>query len=245
MKQQKPKPSVETLHEYDELKAKLNEQGLLADELEQTINKLYVFYENYDFNNYEFEDPATGKKGVKDPAGKVLVPAEYDEFGYIGDPYSPTVSHIAAKKDDKWGIVSADGIATVLCEFRFDHLFWHPFTALYIACWDGVVDHFGFVTKTGEIFIPHVLTRLHEPDNDFMPLEGDGKFGAFDLRTARFLLPEYDRIDCGPEQNVLFVKDGVEGYVIEETDEFVPKQLFEADEDRYGDAYVYNTYLND
>ena len=106
-------------------------------------------------------------------------------------------------------------------------------------------DKFGFVSKTGEVVIPHVLTRLYEPVNDFMLLEDEGKFGALDTDTFSFVLPEYDSVDCAPEQDVIFVKDGIEGYVIEETGEFVPKTQFEADDDKYGDAYVYNTYIND
>jgi len=95
----------------------------------------------------------------------------------------------------------------------------------------------------GKEFIPNVLTQLYEPCNDFMLLESDGKFGALDVRTSCFVLPEYDKVDCEPEEDILFHKDGVLGYVIEDTGEFVPKDQFEENE-KYADAYIYNARVN-
>ena len=115
---------------------------------------------------------------------------------------------------------------------------------MYQACWDGVKGKFGFVTKYGKVFIPNILTQFYEPWNDFILLEADGKFGALDVRTFHFVLPEYDQIDWDPDEDVVFHKDGVEGYVIEDTGEFVPKDQFEEDE-KYDGAYVYNTIINE
>jgi hypothetical protein len=173
----------------------------------------------------------------------VLVPAEYDGFTFVGDHDVFPLSHMAAKKGDKWGVVMADGTNAVLCDFRFDLLIWNAYTDLYEACWDGVRDKSGLVNKEGKVFIPNVLTTYYEPWNDFMLLESDGKYGALDVRTFHFVLPEYDDVDCDPDEDVIFHKDGVAGYVVEETGEFVPKDQFEED-DKYSDAYVYNTYVN-
>ena len=41
---------------------------------------------------------------------------------------------------------------------------------------------------------------------------------------------------------MIFVKDGVKGYVVEETGEFVSVEQYEEDE-KYADAYVYNTFI--
>ena len=71
----------------------------------------------------------------------------------------------------------------------------------------------------------------------------DGKYGALDVRTFFFVLPEYDDVDWEPDEDVIFHKDGVAGYIIEETGEFVPKEQFEED-DKYAEAYVYNTNIN-
>ena len=241
--QKLPRPSVEKLNEFDELCKLTHATELGSEQYQDLLDKVNDIITSYDLSNYIFEDPATGKKGVKNPAGVVLVPANYDEFNFVGDHSNFTVSHIAAQKDGKYGVVTADGTGRVLCDFRFDYLQWYPYTGLYLARWDGVKEKFGMVNKEGKEFIPNVLTQLYEPWNDFMLLESDGKFGALDTSTFFFVMPEYDNIDAEPEELVVFHKDGVEGYVIEETGEFITKEQYEDDE-QYVDAYVYNTNLN-
>ena len=241
--QKLPRPSVEKLNEFDELCKQTHATELGSEQYQDLLDKVNDIIASYDLNNYIFEDPVTGKKGVKNPAGVVLVPANYDEFNFVGDHSYFTVSHVAAQKDGKYGVVTADGTDKVLCDFRFDYLQWYPYTGLYLARWDGVKEKFGMVNKEGKEFIPNVLTQLHEPWNDFMLLESDGKFGALDTNTFFFVMPEYDNIDADPEELVVFHKDGAEGYVIEETGEFITKEQYEDDE-QFVDAYVYNTNLN-
>ena len=238
-----PRPSVETLNEFDELCKKSQDPQLTSEQYQEVINHVNEIIETYNLDNYVFTDPATGKKGVKNPAGQVLIPAEYEDFTFVGDHHVFPLPHMAAKKNGKFGVVAADGTGTVLCDFRFDLLLWSPFTGLYEACWDGVKGKSGFVTKEGKVFIPNILTRQYEPWNDFMLLEADGKFGALDVSTFNYVLPEYDQIDAEPDELVVFHKDGIEGYVIEETGEFITKQQYE-DDDRYADVYVYNTNIN-
>lgn len=239
-----PRPSAETFRKYNELCEKTRDSQLTNEQYQELIDKVNDIILSYDLNNYDFTDPNTGKKGVKNPAGEVLVPAEYDAFGFMGDHNCFTVSYIAAKKDGKWGVVTVDGTGTVLCDFRFDHLEWNPFAGLYIACWDGIKDKFGLVNKEGKVFISNVLTKIYEPTNDLIVLESNGKYGALDVSTFFYVLPQYDDIDADPDELVVFHKDGVEGYIVEETGEFITKEQYEEDE-KYTDAYVYNTYIND
>ena len=70
-----------------------------------------------------------------------------------------------------------------------------------------------------------------------------GKFGALDVSTMCFVLPQYGKADWEPDTNVIFYKDGASGYVVEDTGEFVPVDQFEDDE-KYDDAYVFNTNIN-
>ena len=107
--QKLPRPSVEKLNEYDELCKKLCDQQLTDEQSEELMDQLNDIIGEYDLRNYTFDDPATGKIGVKNPAGIEMVPAEYDDFNFIGDNNFFTVSHMAAKKDGKWGVVMADG----------------------------------------------------------------------------------------------------------------------------------------
>ena len=240
---QLPRPSVETLNVFDTLKI-LSKDTLTLEEEEKVTTILNELLNSYDWSNYEFTDPETGMKGVKNPAGEVLVPAEYEDFSFVGDHDMFVLPHIAAKKNGKYGVVTTDGTGKVSCDFRFDLLVWDPFTSLFEAYWDGVKDKFGLVNKHGKVFIPNVLTRSYEPWNDFILLEGDGKFGALDARTFNFVLPEYDKVDTDDEEFVIFHKDGVAGYVNEETGEFVSKEQYDADEEKYGDAYYFNTFIN-
>ena len=245
MKEEKqlPRPSIEVLNQFDELCKKTHDQKLTRAQEEELMNKMNDIITSYDLNNYVFDDPATGKKGVKNPAGVVMVPAEYDDFTFVGDHHMFTLPHMAAKKDGKWGVVTADGTNQVLCDFRFDVLIWNAYTGLYDACWDGVKGKHGMVCKDGMVFIPNVISRIYVPWNDFMLLEADGKYGALDVSTFFFVLPQYDEVDWDPDEDVVFHKDGVKGYIIEDTGEFVPIEQYEEDE-KYADTYVYNTRIN-
>ncbi|ADE81699.1 hypothetical protein PRMUPPPA20_08610 [Xylanibacter ruminicola] len=238
-----PRPSVEKLNEFDELCKQTHATDLSSEQYQSLIDQVNDIIVSYDLSNYVFENPATGKKGVKNPAGVVLVPADYDEFNFVGDHNIFTVSHIAAKRGGKYGVVTTDGTGKALCDFRFDYLQWYPYAGLYLARWDGVEGKFGMVNKDGKVFIPNVLTKLYDPWNDFMLLESDGKFGGLDISTFFFVMPEYDNIDAEPDELVVFHKGGVEGYIVEETGEFITKEQYEDDE-QYVDAYVYNTYVN-
>jgi hypothetical protein len=235
-----PRPTVELLNQFDLLREKLTDTQLSDDDCDEVMGQINDLLDAYDWTNYEFIDPATGLRGVKNPVGEVLVPAAYDFFNFMGDHFTFRLSHMAAEKDGKYGIVAADGTGRVISDFHFDYLIWDPFIHLYKGFWDGVKEKFGLVTPEGEVLIPNILTRGYLPWNSFVCLEADGKFGAFDIDTRQFVLPEYDGIASEPEENVLFVKDGIEGYVIEETGEFVPKDQFEND-DKYADACVFTS----
>lgn len=235
-----PRPTVELLNQFDLLREKLTDTQLSDDDCDEVMGQINDLLDAYDWTNYEFIDPATGLRGVKNPVGEVLVPAAYDFFNFMGDHFTFRLSHMAAEKDGKYGIVAADGTGGVICDFRFDYLIWDPFIHLYKGFWDGVKKRFGLVIPEGEVLIPNILTKGYLPWNSFVCLESDGKFGAFDIDTRQFVLPEYDGIASEPEENVLFVKDGIEGYVIEETGEFVPKDQFEND-DKYADACVFTS----
>ena len=237
-----PRPDMEKLNEYDQLREQLCSSQLTDEQLQDVINKLNDLMESYDWDIYAFDNPETNKKGVKNPAGETIVPAEFDDVSLVDNSTYGTVSHIAAMKGGKWGIVAADGTGKALCDFRFDTIQWYPFAGLYIARWNGIEDKFGFVTSEGNELIPNVLTAFYEPWNGFMQIESNGKYGALDVRTGHYVLPEYDNILGAPDDNILFIKDGIEGYVIEETGEFVPKDLFHNDE-KYNDAFVFNAYV--
>jgi len=238
-----PRPTVNQLNEYDHLSAMLKNPDLRGDAYDDTIDRINQLVSSFDWNNYEFTDPTTGLKGVKNAAGQILVPAQFEGFTILGDHHVFDLKHLAAKKNGKFGVVKADGTGETLCDFRFDILIWDAYTGLYHGCWDGVKGKFGYVTIDGKVFIPNIITKFYEPWNDFILLEADGKFGALDCSTMCFVLPQYDKVDCEPDTDAVFYKDGVAGYVVEDTGEFVPVDQFE-DNEKYDNAYVFNTNIN-
>ena len=68
-----PRPTVEQLNEFDQLKAKLRDSELQGADYDEVVAKSNELISSYDWNNYEFTDPATGKKGVKNAAGQILL----------------------------------------------------------------------------------------------------------------------------------------------------------------------------
>ena len=227
------RPSMEVLNEYDKLEKKFLERGMTDEQLNEVMEKLNAIVDAYDLTNYVFEDPA----------GQILVPAEYEGFTFEGDCYASRMSQVAAMKNGKYGIVAADGTGRVICDFRFDLLKWYHYAGLYIAWWDGDESHFGLVNPKGEVVVPNVMEKYYESMNGFMPLERDGKFGGIDTSTGYFVMPEYDSVEGDIDENMIFHKEGVEGYVVEETGEFVPKEVFEEDE-KYDGVLVYNMFVD-
>ena len=91
-----PRPTVEQLNEYDQLSAKLSDSQLQGAAYDEVINKLNDLISSYNWDNYEFVDPVTGKKGVKNAAGQILVPADFDDFTFLGDHHVFNLPHLAA-----------------------------------------------------------------------------------------------------------------------------------------------------
>ena len=61
-----PRPTVEQLNEYDQLSAKLSDSQLQGAAYDEVINKLNDLISSYNWDNYEFVDPVTGKKGCQE-----------------------------------------------------------------------------------------------------------------------------------------------------------------------------------
>ena len=63
-----------------------------------------------------------GKKGVKNPEGEIIVPANYDDIVYAYD-YSYLKNHpYVCVRDGKTGLVAPDGNGTELTKFVYDDI---------------------------------------------------------------------------------------------------------------------------
>ena len=239
-----PRATAEQAREFDELMEKYEAYDLSISNktLEEISCLLNEMQTGYDWSNYEFVDHYTGKKGVKDVTGRILVPARYDGFSFLGTYQLGHDLPKGAMKNGKYGVVASDGSGEELTEFKYTYLEWDPFTGFYKACWGDEPKKFGYINSRGIVFIPNIIDRSYEPSNDFVLLESDGKFGGLDNRTYHYVGPMFDKVEVEPEEPVVFYKNGVAGYVIEETAEYITTKQYESDE-RYADKYVYNSFL--
>ena len=224
--------SVEMAQRYVEMTKQfidlLNSDPLDSEKLD-ALNKEYAHLcDNYDWFNYEFTDPTTGKVGVKDVAGNILVPARYDEAcslgHYMGTPRAPHVM----KRDGKCGIVAADGSGQELSPFAYDAAEPIHGTSLFMAWWGGADKRFGIVTPKGTVLVDNILTKVYQAENGMMVIERDGKQGIIDLNSLQVVMPEYDEVFPEPDELVLFTRDGQQGYV-DTQGRFVTLQDYEND----------------
>lgn len=238
---QLPKATAELAKEYEAVKDYLSsiDPTCPGDEVNAASAREYELREQYDWLNVEFTDPETGKKGVKDVAGHILIPARYDEVLTLGSyMYRHTYPHVV-KKDGKVGIVKADGSGEEISDFRFDDASWLLGTDLFVAKWDGDKEHCGFIDACGEVVCPNILTRFSPVDiNHIVFTESDGKHGVVVANTHLCVLPEYDEVESSPDEFIVFRKGEQEGYISEEG-EFVTKEQYEEDE-KYDGVYFLN-----
>lgn len=222
---QLPRATAEMAHRYNEMKQQAME-NLSHDQL-VALNKEYAqMVDNYDWLNYEFTDPATGKVGLKDAAGNIIVPARYDGAcyyeHYMGRPHAPHVMMRAGK----CGIVAADGSGKELSKFEYKHAQPIVHTPFYAVWCEDDDKHFGIITPNSTVLVDNILSKVYEPFGSCMVIERDGKQGVIELNTLQVVMPEYDEVDTEPGEYVTFTKDGVKGrvdqkgkfYTLEEAD---------------------------
>ena len=239
----RPIATREVIKEYDEIVKVLKTLSFENDYsqisvLEERIKELE---EKYNWFNIIFTDPSTGKKGMKDVSGKLIVSAKYDgfaeAFSYMHSPNSPVI----AIKEGLFGIVKGDGTDEVLCPFKFDWIESILYTQLYLARWDSKNDCYGIITAKGKVICPNVLTKYYVPFNGILIIESNKKLGVIDLDTYQCVLPEYDALDADPDELIVFHKDGKEWYITDEG-ERITKEQYENDEN-YSDVYCLNTII--
>lgn len=220
-----PRATAEMAQRYNEM-LKIDMIELNSDQL-ATLNEEYAdMEENYDWYNYEFTDPITGKVGVKDVAGDILVPALYDGAcyfeHYMGRPHAPHVM----MRDGKCGIVAADGSGQEFTKFDYEYAVPINYTPFY-AVWLEGDKHIGIITPNGTVLVGNILTKVYEPFGSCMVIERDGKQGVIDLNTFQVVMPEYDEVEALPDEYVTFTLNGVQGrvdengkfYTLEEADQ--------------------------
>ena len=119
-----PRPSAEVIKEYEEVYHKLDglDPSWTDEEANAVIGKLNDLEASYDWSNFEFTDPATGKKGLLSVKGEQVVPALYDAFpcpgSYLINPHQP----IIAVLNGKYGLLSGNAGGQVIKSFSYDSI---------------------------------------------------------------------------------------------------------------------------
>ena len=204
------------------------------DALYEEYNRLM---ESYDLFDQVFDGDC--KKGVRNAAGKILVPALYKDFSetYTYKRYGFVMPVPACDFNDKYAIVKCDGKGTPLCGFEYDMIkFMFGSCALY-KCWKRVGDKYltGVIDGDGNVLVPCEMDEVYGISNGFAVVEKDGKFGVITTRSL-YIEPIYDEVE---ENDGLLkaCKDGMWGY-IGSKGEFVP----EDDDERIRNTVLLGLY---
>lgn len=168
--------------------------------------KLNAFIEEYDLYTKVFEEK--GKMGVKDAAGQILVPAEFDEVGYtFMDHFKPHA--VPVLKDGKFALVAQDGKGMMLSGFEYDEIHYTT-ECCYILIKDGKK---GMALSSGTVVIPAQMDQVYTPFNGLASFEKDGKSGFSMVYEGITTEAIYDDCDIEGDTYLEVVKDGVKGFI--------------------------------
>ena len=178
------------------------------------LNEINSIKEKYNLDAIIFEGQ-NDKKGLKDCLGNILVPANYDGFGFIPKPLDIKRISINAVRDGKFVLVALDGSGEELTKEPYDEIrlanYHHP-DSPYIYRKDGL-KAWGFMDTSGKEMCECIIDKLYEGINS-MWFESGNKYGFWQFHTV-FLHPIYDNIEMPGEfeDPLLFTLNGIQGYV--------------------------------
>lgn len=206
----------------------------------EALNKVENWAEQYDWSHRVFTDETTGKKGVVDVEGTVIIPALYDDYPQVGTFRVFSNRQHVARKGDKYGIVSANGKGEALTGFVYDSLRWDPYTPFYIAQWGGEKKYFGLITHRGEVIVPCCITQKYQPHNNLLCYDCEDKKGIVDIELQCASLPIFSAIDLDPDTGLVTVTfEGVEGVLTADHLHFVPIDEMDEENGRYLHEVMY------
>lgn len=189
--------------------------------IQTDYDKINDFENEYDVFTKVFNIDT--KKGVKDAAGEVLIPAIYDDvICTFSDPFRKYA--VAVEKDNKMALVTPDGKGTPLTGFDYDSI--HFCEWYYILVKDSKK---GLATTAGNIIIPAEMDTVYIPFNNLVTFEKNGKYGFSMLGSDIVTQAIYDDFEVNESETLEVVKDGITGYLDQEGN-------FTQDED---DAYFH------
>lgn len=212
-----------------------------------------------------------GKKGVKNPNGDIIVPANYDDIAYTYD-YSVLKNYpYVCVRDGKKGLVAPDGKGTELTEFVYDDIaLVEKYVGTCLLYWKGGnkqigvmanngkvcsiqtkcnSKQFGIMANNGKEITPCKLDMYSETGQTIYFKSGE-HWGLWQMEIGELLEPIYDdiRVD-DPDEPIVFTLDGKKGYVKVGENSFIPLSMEKAmGEDEWHDLLlecIHDQYIDD
>ncbi len=219
-------PSQEIINEYLAHHSAFMESSTCDAESTHHLQMMEDLNGKYDFFDQEFTEG--GLTGLKDVTGKVRIPAMYKAIGaryrieaWRNHPV-PVVN-----AEGKYAIVRADGTGEPLCDFVYDYIGLLTWTELFTAY---IGDKAILLRPDGSKLFTAPVDYIHEPLNDLIVLENEGKFGLCTWQ-GDYVAPIYDELDCDENSDV-YVRLGDQYGYIGYDGAFMPEPLSDEDYDK-------------
>ena len=180
-----------------------------------------------------------GKKGVKLPNGRVIIPANYDEFAYTYSDFIWDTRPYVAIKDGKYGLVRPDGKGTELTPFVYEIIAAVPEIPNYFLYKKEKGERFGIMAMDGREVTPCNLDS-YSCDGQTVYFRSGNHQGLWQWVIDELQEPIYDDIEVlDIDEPTLFTLNGEKGYVKVEDHSFIPESLKETmDEDAWHDMLI-------
>ena len=199
----------------DEIKSRIKATMHSNDPIEVIVeahDELEKLLHEYNTCDIVFEE--NGKKGLKDIAGTVRVPAIYEGFT---ESYSYTFNRKkpvpARNETGKYALVATDGTGVPMCDFEYSYIEFMFASEDYYRCEkdvDGKTKS-GVLNAQGELLVPCEMDVVHAISNSFSGIVKDGKVG-FLTTSGMYIAPIFDDVEDEGEY-LKACKDGVWGYI--------------------------------
>ena len=194
---QKKTPTPEQIQEY----RRICETAVTSED----YDKVNAFTDEYDTFTYVFEE--SGRMGVKDAAGEVLVPALFDDVAYtFADFFRGTA--VAVIRSGKMALVKPDGKGTMLTDFIYDSI--HFQDGFYFMVKDG---KYGLATSGGHVVVPAEQDEVFMPINHLASFTKDGRNGFAMIGTGLITDAEYEDYDLTESDYLKVYRNGLPGYI--------------------------------
>ena len=223
---EKPLATIEVLNKIKELEERLYQidDSRVYDSILREREVLYA-----DYNWFDQPYMESGRYGVKDVFGNVIIPAKFDDYVELFH-YHHRRPSIPMVLNGKTVLVWTGSQGNVVPNTEYDSIHYSPYTGYYRMWQDG---KFGFMTSAGTIIVDCICDEASEPINGVLMYRSGDNWGLFE-DYDNVVAPKFDEvIDPMPNEYVK-VRIGEHVGYINEKGEFTQNEddafwVFETD----------------